>query len=375
MSPKIAINRDGVVEKKINRPDLPSLRVTPITLAGRKLIRLHNLMSGESPTIIIRRGEGIGDLLMTTPTVRFVAEQYPTATITYATNLSYLNGALPQALRYNPYVANVVDWNNFGPTNYDVVLDLHCPCLSHEKPKAPPINRIDLFAQSIGIPVLKDPKPIYVVHPSELEWAANWLQEKMHLASKERLVIISPLASNINRSIDISLTKETIRLLKTKMPNIKILVLDHTVDFLRTIIWDGYADYVGHDLPLRELSALLSFAQLLICPDSAALHIAGALDIKTLALFGPTDANARIDHYPNAVALWPGHTLSCAPCWYESGKCSHKSCWKMITAQDVSEIAWEILAKNRIVTPAEVIQQGQMSFKIIAREIIRTEIL
>ena len=65
---KNALNKDGIVVPAylLKQPKVCSIK--PISRQARKLTHLHGILTGkEEPTISIRRGPGIGDLLMTTP--------------------------------------------------------------------------------------------------------------------------------------------------------------------------------------------------------------------------------------------------------------------------------------------------------------------
>ncbi|HET8645454.1 MAG TPA: glycosyltransferase family 9 protein, partial [Vicinamibacteria bacterium] len=67
--------------------------------------------------------------------------------------------------------------------------------------------------------------------------------------------------------------------------------------------------------PLREAFALAAGCAVLVSPDSAFLHLAAALAIPAVALFGPTSGRVRTADYPRARALDTRATLRCVPCW------------------------------------------------------------
>jgi 3-deoxy-D-manno-octulosonic-acid transferase/heptosyltransferase-1 len=83
---------------------------------------------------------------------------------------------------------------------------------------------------------------------------------------------------------------------------------------------------LGGQTTLPELACLYKKAQMLITTDSGPMHLAAALGIPVIALFGPTDP-ARTGPYG------PGHTIitaetPCSPCFLK--KCSTKKCMKDI---------------------------------------------
>ncbi|MCA9771369.1 MAG: hypothetical protein KC466_03115 [Myxococcales bacterium] len=64
----------------------------------------------------------------------------------------------------------------------------------------------------------------------------------------------------------------------------------------------GVVDLRGRTT-LEGSIALLSFADLLVAPDSVLIHAAAALGISTLAFFGPTAARHWAAHYPRCHAI------------------------------------------------------------------------
>jgi ADP-heptose:LPS heptosyltransferase len=49
--------------------------------------------------------------------------------------------------------------------------------------------------------------------------------------------------------------------------------------------------------------------------DSAFLHVAAALDIPTVALFGPTGGRTVTKHHAKATVVSLAGTFKCIPCW------------------------------------------------------------
>jgi len=82
---------------------------------------------------------------------------------------------------------------------------------------------------------------------------------------------------------------------------------------------------------LRQLTALLERADLVIANDSGPMHIANALGKKLITLFGPTSA-VRTGPYqrPDTVVRMD---IPCSPCY--SRKCNHQSCMRWLTPEKV----------------------------------------
>ena len=65
----------------------------------------------------------------------------------------------------------------------------------------------------------------------------------------------------------------------------------------------------------KELLSLISMADTVVTPDTGSLHIAAAMNKKTLGLFGCINPRTRISYYPTVRALYPVGELPCIPCW------------------------------------------------------------
>lgn len=68
-------------------------------------------------------------------------------------------------------------------------------------------------------------------------------------------------------------------------------------------------------LTLREAMAVASHMDLIICTDSGFMHVANALYVKTLAIFGPTDARCLIKGSTRNRVLAVAVPLECSPCY------------------------------------------------------------
>ena len=91
---------------------------------------------------------------------------------------------------------------------------------------------------------------------------------------------------------------------------------------------------------VRQLGLLMRRAALVITNDSAALHLASAVQAPTLALFGPTDETKYGPTSPRRRVL--RRRLFCAPCQQASCRFHHE-CMRFISADEVYSAAKELL--------------------------------
>ncbi|MCX6555508.1 MAG: lipopolysaccharide heptosyltransferase II [Candidatus Aminicenantes bacterium] len=96
---------------------------------------------------------------------------------------------------------------------------------------------------------------------------------------------------------------------------------------------------------LAEAAALMKGARLVICNDSGLMHLAAAVHIPIIAIFGPTPVEELKPLTENSVIVWKGQDLECAPC-YRDGvfpDCGHRACLQRISPQEIFELAKRFL--------------------------------
>lgn len=92
---------------------------------------------------------------------------------------------------------------------------------------------------------------------------------------------------------------------------------------------------------LRELMALISLCDLFITNDSGPMHIASALNVPLIALFGSTD-HTLTGPYFNERATIVNKQVSCSPCFKRSCPIDFR-CMKEITVEEICQIVNEKL--------------------------------
>lgn len=90
---------------------------------------------------------------------------------------------------------------------------------------------------------------------------------------------------------------------------------------------DNFIDFSSMEMSLEQLAALISSSDLLVCVDSAPMHLAVGLGKRLVAFFGPTDPKKLL---PKDSRFIPVHVnnLECRPCLFDSRteSCSKPEC-------------------------------------------------
>jgi heptosyltransferase II len=94
---------------------------------------------------------------------------------------------------------------------------------------------------------------------------------------------------------------------------------------------------------LTEAVYLISQCRLFLSNDSGLMHIAGALNIPTIAIFGSTNPATTSPAGDQSIIV--RHEVSCSPCLKETCPTDFR-CMELVSVEDVWKIAQEILRKE-----------------------------
>lgn len=179
-----------------------------------------------------------------------------------------------------------------------------------------------LRARAYVANIIKSPSvEIVAVHPT-----ANW-QLRCWPATRfaQMLVLLLERASSTH-----------VFLLGTSK---ELKVLDRVGAEVRKNGGDGTRVHLVHDLDIRTLMGLVARCRLFIGNDSGIFHIAVALGVPAVAIFGPGDRK-RWGTYPISrapVAVVGGEELPCIPCPQQA--CIYDNeCLRGITVEEVWEV-------------------------------------
>lgn len=93
---------------------------------------------------------------------------------------------------------------------------------------------------------------------------------------------------------------------------------------------------VGHDGDVLELAAALSHLAAIITNDSGPLHVAAALSVPSVSIFGPTDPGRTV--IPGASRVIRA-TIDCQPCYQRDCPLRTHQCMNDVSVDDVFSAA------------------------------------
>ncbi|HEY0143346.1 MAG TPA: lipopolysaccharide heptosyltransferase II [Thermoanaerobaculia bacterium] len=93
---------------------------------------------------------------------------------------------------------------------------------------------------------------------------------------------------------------------------------------------------VGHEGDVLHLASVISHLAAVITNDSGPLHLATALAVPSVSIFGPTDPGRTV--IPGASHVLR-HEMACAPCYQRDCPLGHHRCMADVSVDEVHEAA------------------------------------
>ncbi len=100
---------------------------------------------------------------------------------------------------------------------------------------------------------------------------------------------------------------------------------------------DGWPVLLAPPTDLRDLATLLRHAALFLGCDSGPAHLAAALDVPCVSVFGPTDPARNGPYGRRSTAVQLDQRLECQPCWRRTCSRGDFACLERLDADQVVE--------------------------------------
>ena len=342
--------------------------------------------------ILFLRHDRIGDMVLSTAALRSLKRAYPEARITVlASERNH------EILKHNPHVDEILIYQGIlwfiktmRSRRYDLVID---PFLTYELKQAfmtylaggkyrigfekagreiffnlrsltvlPPkrmVNHLLDLVEAVGGEIAGCVPEVFL-SDNELQWASQTLAAK-GIKPEELTIAVHPGAYYPSQRWPAErfgeLIKRIIEHLKAKVillgsPDEKELV---KVVQEKAKVREGAQDFSGQGL--RELIALLSKCDLLLCNNSGPLHIASALDVPTVSMIGPTVTPLWLPYGEHDMVIHK--RLPCGPC--NRAVCEDHTCMETIMVDEVFEAVQSQIARMRSKPKGSVAAQKRVS--------------
>ena len=326
------------------------------------------------PTILLVRFSAIGDILLLTPLVRALRRRHPEARITVVTR----SGFAP-LLAHNPHLTSVIGWDpltslaelgqRLKGLDFTHRLDLHGSLRSHALRRyvggrwtTYPKHRV---ARAVLIHtrrnIYRDRRPVaerYFDAAGELDVAPDSGSLEVFLSRTE---LDGAQAFLVSRGLGVSrqliaIAPGAAHFTKRWPPHHWIALVRRLVEAGNDVVTLGGPDDLGvaevvaaageeraasaaGGFDLLGTAALLKRARALVSGDTGLMHLATAVEVPVVALFGPTvEAFGFFPYHAKATVLQ--RDLGCRPCSSHGGPAcplKHHRCLQDLQPVDVLE--------------------------------------
>lgn len=325
--------------------------------------------------ILIVRFSSIGDIVLTTPIIRCVAEQIPNAEIHFITKKSFQS-----ILEHHPKIQKLITIeksideviSQLKSENYDLVIDLHknirtlglkrklgvksltFPKLNFQKwllvtfkknkmPDAHVVDRYFEAVKSLGVKNDQKPCEYFMAKTDDVD------VDKAFQLSPKSYVAIAIGAQFQTKVLPLDKIVEIIQ--KMEAP---IILLGGPTDVSRaTEIIAALSEAkqasifnAVNQFSLNQSASIVAQAAVLLTHDTGLMHIASCFDVPIVSVWGNTVPDLGMyPYYPNQKEKFSIHevnNLSCRPCskiGYQTCPKKHFSC---MTLQNSDEIAKDV---------------------------------
>ena len=310
---------------------------------------------------LVIRFSSLGDIILTTAFLQKLKGIYPESTIYYATKAEFA-----EILYEQPFVDKVIELKKkesifefskkISRETFDCVFDLHknprsiALSLLVKTKNIKRVNKHTLYRHK-----LLHKKLLFFIKERETEYniddeikliSNNYKDAKAVLFVKNKnkqpvkpVIGIAPGAKWETKRWPKEYFKELIELIN-KDKDCEIRIFGSKDEFyIASYIKNGYKNVVNFagELSIRKTAEFMAECSLVVSNDSALMHLASALDIPVIAIFGPTVK--EFGFYPKGKSyVLEKKELTCRPCsLHGTNRCrknNHK-CMEDIKPQDV----------------------------------------
>jgi len=329
---------------------------------------IHDLYrkAKEFKRILVIKISSLGDIILAIPSLKAIKERYPYSEVTLLILKKYIS-----LLHDCPFVDRIIGLdNNYKKISYlfsislklcrmsfDYIIDFQNSFASHivsflsfpkrsfgyrrkwgflltnsiriKKKEENPLDSQENILKLLGIKLQKKELTFWSTKDSSLE--------KFGIFKNDKLIGINISASFKWKSKNWPLLyiRKLIELISKELRDYKVVLLGDSYSLRDS---NNLVEYFKGKIislcgktTLKDLVAVVRMCKVFITQDTATLHLACALNTKTIAIFGPTNPSYHTVKSKNLRIIY--ERLPCSFCYKR--KCGHHTCMKSITPQKV----------------------------------------
>lgn len=301
--------------------------------------------------ILVKRGQGLGDILMMTPMLRKIKAENPDAKLTFACFEIF-----EDVCRGLPYIDRIVTTGQLGfhlDESWVIEADgsktlfdywINCDGIAEHKEnneKIATMHRVDIFGELAGFSFTEtDRKLDFHLYDEDRAWAAKeW--KRLGLREDEKVLAMAVRTTCFNRNMPAEKFRAVAQM--ATEGGWRVMLFDHDGAFG----WEGpgIVNKTGRTT-IRQMAALLERCRMFFGPDTGAWHLACSLGLPNVVYFGAIDWRLRITMPKTRVmhkkpACYPCNRYDCHwPVKLECIDLDPRALWELIDRYD-GELARE----------------------------------
>ncbi len=289
----------------------------------------------EIKKILIIRFSSLGDIILTFPLLKKLRRKYPESEIHFLTGVKY-----QEVLKLNPSINRVILYDKslseirkvISAENFDVILDLHknlksfyaCFMNSKRTFRIRKENLKKFILVKFKINLFREIIPVYkkyiicadpVLENKDYEYETDELIFSKGNLFEGKYIVLSPSSRHFTKTYPAAKFIEFIK----QYPELKFVLTGDNTDRDKEICGmiseqcSNTLNFCGK-LNMSALANTINYSELVICNDSAVLHLSEALGKKTNAVFGSTVKEFGFFPQLKISVTLENKDLKCRPC-------------------------------------------------------------
>jgi ADP-heptose:LPS heptosyltransferase len=311
----------------------------------------------DAEAVVLVTNAGWGDLLMLTPALRAFAAKHPNKPLAIACPTK--RQSVFEHLSFSPWLVDyplpIAAAQQLLESGAMFVTTEH---VQEETERGRTRHAIDLKADILGVSLTTDEerKTDYIVTAEEMDWAVTTYAPIYHNGARRKRIGIQMAASSPTRSYHPKLMGEVLKELTDAGHELMLFGSPGSLgdDLVPKMHRDTIRNLAADRLTFRQSAAVLQTCDAVLAPDSSLMHLAGALEIPCVALFGSTHWNVRTSTYKTVRAIQGNGGCPIAPCfhhpkgtrlWPKDAPCSTAGHCGVLNSIDPARVVREIERK------------------------------
>jgi lipopolysaccharide heptosyltransferase II len=340
--------------------------------------------------ILIIRFSSIGDIVLASPFIRVLRQQYPSAQIDFLIKSEYA-----QLVQFNPHLSSIIELASsdrkelkklkhvIREGQYDVIFDLHNSLRSRYLLAFLDARRFivnkrilarfmlvnlkkNIYRSIVSVAdryietgksygIQNDGKGLEIFIPKDIQDNVGNIIEKFKLDRNEIVVGIAPTAKHKTKQwLEDRFVELCVRLAKERKAKIFVFGGKEETEYCGDIaqminaeLEASAAENFAGKFSILESAAAIDYCDLVISNDTGLMHLAAARYKKVIAIFGSTVQEFGFFPYGTRNIVVEQKGLSCRPCSHIGlEKCpqGHFRCMKDTSVSDVLSAVSEIMS-------------------------------